>query len=257
MAEPADPISCDDVADDLELHVLDALEPAEARRVAAHLEGCATCRARVEVLTATLGELLAVAEPVEPSPGFRERVVARSVAPTPPPGRGPAPTAEPSPDEGGADAGRGAVVPSRPRRLALLAAAAAVVVVLAAGLLAVGSWWAGNQRDTDRVAGPTTVVPVGRQAPLVMADGRAIGTVALTAGTDVDLTMTVDQAPAGVAYDCVVRTVGGTVATVGSWTTAEAGPATWSVALDPSLGPVTEVSLVVPGAGTIATAHPV
>ena len=69
--------------------------------------------------------------------------------------------------------------------------------------------------------------------------------------------MTVDQAPAGVAYDCVVHTADGTVTTVGSWTTSEAGPATWYVPLDPALGTVDQVSLVVPGAGAIATARPV
>jgi hypothetical protein len=256
MADPTDPITCDDVADDLELHVLDALEPADERRVAAHLEGCATCRARVDELTATLGELVAVVEPVEPPSGFAERVAARTVAPNPPPGRGPAPVAETSPGERGLDLASGAVTATRPRRVALIAAAAAVVVVLAAGLLAAGSWWASNQRDTDQVAGSTTVVVVDRQAPLVMADGRSIGTVSLTAGTQVDLTMTVDQAPAGVAYDCVVHTADGTVTTVGSWTTTVAGPATWLVALDPALGAVDEVSLVVPGTGTIATARP-
>ena len=69
-------------------------------------------------------------------------------------------------------------------------------------------------------------------------------------------TMTVDRAPAGVPYDCVVRTADGTVATVGSWTTTDAGPASWYVSLDPGLAPVVEVSLVVPGTGTIATARP-
>lgn len=257
MAEPIDRITCDDVADDLELHVLDALEPADERRVAAHLEGCATCRARVDELTATLGELLAVVEPVEPPAGFAERVAARTVAPTPPPGRGPSPVAETSPGERGLDPGSGAVTATRPRRVALIAAAAAVVVVLASGLLAAGSWWASNQRDTDQVAGSTTVVVVDRQAPLVMADGRSIGTVSLTAGSgQVDLTMALDAAPAGVPYDCVVRTFGGREITVGSWTTTEAGPATWSVGIPAGTGPVEEVSLVVPGTGTIATARP-
>jgi hypothetical protein len=254
MAEPTDPITCDVVADDLELHVLDALDPADERRAVAHLEGCAACRARVDALAATLGEILAAVEPVEPAPGLADRLAARADAPTPPPSTGPVPLAGPSPDPGGVAAPAPA---SRPRRLASLAAAAAIVIVVAAGLLAAGTWWASNRRDTGQVAGSTTVVLVDRQAPLVMADGRSIGTVWLTAGTDVDLTMTVDQAPAGVAYDCVVHTADGTVATVGSWTTTEAGPATWYVPLDPALGAVDEVSLVVPGTGTIATARPV
>lgn len=232
MADPTTPTPCDEVADDLELHVLGALEPDEDARVVAHLAGCATCRARVDALTAALGELLTGVPPAEVPPGFTDGVV--GVA-------SPAPAADV------------AALPARQgrRRGVRWAAAAAVVLLVAAGLLALGSWWASSSSDTADVAVPD------RWAPLFAVGGPPIGSVSLTAGSgQVDLSMALDAAPVGVPYECVVRTFDGREISVGSWTTTEAGPATWSVGLPAGTGPVEEVLLVVPGTGTIATARP-
>lgn len=55
---------------------LRALSPEEARLVSSHLEGCARCREQYAELAATAELLLRVPEPVEPSPGLRDRILA-------------------------------------------------------------------------------------------------------------------------------------------------------------------------------------
>ncbi|HEY3081140.1 MAG TPA: anti-sigma factor [Chloroflexota bacterium] len=55
---------------------LRALTPDEARFVAAHLAGCASCRRQYVELAAVAELLLRVPEPVEPPAGLRERILA-------------------------------------------------------------------------------------------------------------------------------------------------------------------------------------
>jgi len=59
----------------LAAHALGALDGAEARELAAHLEGCAECRAELESWNETAAALAYMAPPVEPSAGLRSRIL--------------------------------------------------------------------------------------------------------------------------------------------------------------------------------------
>jgi anti-sigma-K factor RskA len=59
----------------LAAHALGALDAGEARRVEEHLQGCAECRAELEEWRDTAGALALGAEPAEPSPELRSRIL--------------------------------------------------------------------------------------------------------------------------------------------------------------------------------------
>jgi predicted anti-sigma-YlaC factor YlaD len=115
-------VTCRAVVPDLGAHLLGALEPAESRRVEAHLDGCADCRAELAELAALPG-LLALVDPADLS----------------------APPVTPSPD---LFARVSAAVrrPSRVRRRLLLIAAALVLV--AGGAVAGVAVWSGDGATT-------------------------------------------------------------------------------------------------------------
>jgi anti-sigma-K factor RskA len=54
---------------------LSALDAAEERALNEHLENCSECRKELEDWQATAATLAVVADPVEPSPGVRERIL--------------------------------------------------------------------------------------------------------------------------------------------------------------------------------------
>jgi anti-sigma-K factor RskA len=62
--------------DDLVGFVLDALEPGEAREIAAHTPGCARCTRELEALVPAVAVLGESVEQLEPPPELRERVLA-------------------------------------------------------------------------------------------------------------------------------------------------------------------------------------
>lgn len=240
MADDLVPVGapdCDEVRDSVELLALDALEPAERARLMAHVDGCASCRAELDRAEATVGELLALAPEAEVPAGFADRVVAATVA---------------SPAEPGVVAHRASVGRPGSRRWFTLAVVGVVAAILVTVL---GVLFNGAFSSDPQVAGPpVTASPGARSAALVTADGASAGSVVVddTTGT---LFMVVDTVAPGVPYDCVVRSVSGELVRVGSWTTTSGGSASWTVALDPALGPVDQVLLVGPGDTTLATAQ--
>jgi hypothetical protein len=229
---------CDEVRDSVELLALDALEPAEAARLMAHVESCPSCRSELDRAEATVGELLALVPDAEVPAGFVDSVVDATVA---------APVAEPAVAVGGA----AAVRPGSRRWFAL-----AVVAVVAALLVtALGALFSGAFSSDGQVAGPpVTASAQARSAALVRVDGASVGSVTVDDGTGT-LFMVVDTVVPGVPYDCVVRSASGELVRVGSWTTTAGGSASWTVALDPALGSVDQVLLVGPGDTTLATAQ--
>jgi hypothetical protein len=109
---PMDCAGLAEVAPELALEVLDGRERAAAL---AHLEACAPCWQLVSALAADADLLLPLAPPVDPPPGFEERVVA-SLTPS---ATAPAPR-------------------PRPRRRALAGLALATCLAIAALALGVG-----------------------------------------------------------------------------------------------------------------------
>ena len=66
------------VLESLEEYLSGVLEPAERRRVEAHLDGCASCRADVDGMADLSGLFEAFASrPYQPAPGFYARVAQR------------------------------------------------------------------------------------------------------------------------------------------------------------------------------------
>lgn len=240
MADELRPVggtSCDDVRDSVELLALDALDPSERDVLMAHVDSCAGCRSDLAAAEDALGSLLLLAPAVEVPAGFADRAVAASGASP----SGGVEVTELHPDR------------RRPRSARWIGIAAACVVVglLLTGLgVALGTVFAA---DDQVVAPPVTSLPIARRAPLLAADGTVTGSV-LVDDAGPSLVMAVDTVAAGVPYDCVVRTPSGELVTVGSWTPAAGGSASWAVPLDPALVPVDTVLLVGPGGLTLATA---
>jgi anti-sigma-K factor RskA len=79
------PVSCQEVAELAAAVVLDAAEPAEARKVERHLEACPACARSVDELRATAAVLGSAVPQVEPPAHLRERVLAAAVPAGPEP----------------------------------------------------------------------------------------------------------------------------------------------------------------------------
>jgi len=235
----ADP-TCDEVRESVELIAVDGLDPVERDRLLRHVDDCADCRVALDQARETVASLLLVAPAATAPDGFSDRVVAAAFPVAPPAHTG--------------SAHRPLRRPAGARRLVGLAAACVVVALVVTALgIALGTVFASN----ERASGPATSTTVGepRSAVLVTATGAQVGTVTLDGADARTLAMAVDLVLPGVPYDCVVRTESGDVVTVGSWTPTSAGGAQWTVALDPTLGALSEVRLVGPGDTTLATAR--
>jgi hypothetical protein len=140
-----------ELAPELALGIAEGDERAAALR---HLSGCAGCRRLVSELSSVGDELLLLAPPAEPPPGFESRVLGRLAEPARP---------------------RGIRLPLR-RRWAALAAAAILAAALGGGSVFLAT--AGDRRLAD---GYQTVLRQGQgaffaAAPLQGPQGRA-GTV--------------------------------------------------------------------------------
>jgi anti-sigma-K factor RskA len=120
---------------------IDLLEPEEAAAVRAHVEGCAECRADLQVYLQAGDALALGVEPVALAPGAEERIAAgvraRITAPQ-------AVSGQPLQVVPRTD-----VVPRQWRTMAL--ASAAAVLVLAVGLAISVNGWIGAQDDADRL----------------------------------------------------------------------------------------------------------
>lgn len=118
----------------LPAYALGAADEADVRRVEAHLEECEVCREELAVWRRSAEALAASAEPMEPSPGVRERLLAEVGGEARPESAGtapgaPTPTGKPAPAEVTAPRGT-------PLRLAAMIAFAAVALAaLAWGFL--------------------------------------------------------------------------------------------------------------------------
>lgn len=62
--------------DDLALYAVHALEDRDRRHFEAHLAGCERCRSDLACFIETLGRLAPLAEPADPPPALRERILA-------------------------------------------------------------------------------------------------------------------------------------------------------------------------------------
>ena len=200
-----------EIADELALDVL----PGDVRALALeHLDDCVACRAVVEALSETADALLFARGPMEPPPGFADRVLARLATEQPAPRR-------------------------RPWRLAVLAAAAAVVIV--AGLLVVG--FPGRHSADDRM----------RTVRLISTNGQVVGDVSAYADRESWFFMRVNHGVAAGTYHCVLDVAGGPTIPIGSLTVTD-GKGAWGESLTIDVAHVHDARLVAPDGSTVATA---
>lgn len=168
--------------------------PAEQEHLAAHLAGCAACRADYAELSDGLAQALAATPPVAPPAGFSGRVLTAMGAE-----RAPVPLTD-----------------ARPRRRPALLLAAAVLVGLLAGVggtLATTAWIGRS---------PTAPHHVPVAAQLLTAKGEAVGSVGLaTLGGHEYLLLNVTTGRPGASYECVLVGSDGVRTSGGSWALGE------------------------------------
>jgi hypothetical protein len=66
------------VLDDLELYAVEALPPERTAQVAAHLRGCASCRAASDEIAEVVASLADAVPPRDPPADLKERILARA-----------------------------------------------------------------------------------------------------------------------------------------------------------------------------------
>jgi hypothetical protein len=187
-----------------------ALDDREERDWGAgqHLAGCGHCRARYDDVLAGIEQVLAATPPIDPPPGFDQRVLtAMGLAPAGPP------------------VAAGPVPRRTPRRRAPLVAAAAVLGVL----LGVGGTliWTGQDEGRDPPGGAAA-------ATLDTSEGESVGSVtrSFLEGEPV-MVVRVTDGVVGKSYECLLVLDDGRSRAVGRWV-MEAPEATWVVPAPPS-----------------------
>jgi hypothetical protein len=199
--------SCDEVRPELAELALGVLSGRERATVLAHVEGCASCEAELDQLSALADQVLEVAPDAEPPVGFETAVFDRlraEAAPTPVP-----------PAAAGA---------SRDARGPAWLAVAAVVVALAF----LGGWLA-DRAAHGRPGLSSAAAPVVTTADLIGARGP-VGTVTAVAGSPGWLVMKVNAVVGSGQVACEVTVAGGATVHLGTfWVSAGYGQ--WSARL--------------------------
>jgi hypothetical protein len=190
------PASCGPFRDELPEVALGVLDPSEVPGLAAHLDGCPACRTELVELAATADRLVVAVPEVDPPRDLAPAVVASLRV-----GRSPG---------------------ARPRRVAV-AVAAVVAVVALAGAVALSV-------AVDRGSPPGASTAVAASAPLLTADGRAVGRVAVHDDAPPSMTVWLDAVAPGTRYRCELVLADGTRREVGAWTAGGAADS-WRVAV--------------------------
>jgi hypothetical protein len=210
-----------ELIDELALDVL----PGDTRALAfAHLEACPGCRLRVEELSESADQLLFTYRPVDPPPGFEDRVLGRL----------------------GPERARPRPPPRRRSRMLALVAAAAVVVGMAGGAGIVFSQGSGDGTP------PLAQGPEMRTVALISASGQRIGDVASYAGAPAWFFLRVDHG-ADATYQCVLDVDGGSSVSIGPMVVSN-GQGGWGEHVNMDAHRVRSARLVNTAGNTIATA---
>jgi hypothetical protein len=218
-------LSCAQMAELIDELALDVL-PGDLRALAfAHLEGCAGCRGRVEELSESADQLLFAYQPVEPPPGFEDRVLGRL----------------------GAERAQPRREPRRQSRLLALVAAAAVVVGIAGGAGIV--FGQGSNQGTPPLAHGQEM----RTVALISSNGQRIGDVFADAGTPAWVFLRVDHGAGTDTYQCVLDVDGGTSIPIGPMVVSD-GQGGWGAHVNVDAHRVRSVRLVNTTGDTVATA---
>jgi hypothetical protein len=214
-------LSCIQMADLLDELALEVL-PGDLRASALdHLEVCPACRGRLEELSESADHLLFAYRPVDPPPGFEDRVLARL----------------------GTERAR----PRHRFRLLAPVAAAVAVVALAAGG-GVGLSRAGQHHASVEARSHEL-----RTVSLISSRGQRIGDVSAYAGTPAWFFMRVDHGAGSATYRCVLDVDGGSTVAIGTMVVSD-GHGGWGQRVGIDARRVRSARLVSSAGDTIATA---
>jgi hypothetical protein len=219
----------EDLMDELALDVL----PGDLRGLALeHLEGCSTCRGRVEELSESADQLLFAYRPAQPPAGFEARVLNRLEA----------------------ERGRGR---GRPRRRSwrITVAVAAAAAAIAGLALVAGSLLPGGNKSTTHVAAPRgsqlqTVALISSEGS---SEGQTIGDVSAYSGTPAWFFMRVNHGTESDTYQCVLDLAGGKSLWIGQMVIS-GGEGGWGQRVSVDARDVRGARLVDDGGRTVATA---
>jgi hypothetical protein len=225
-------MSCAEMEDLIDELALDVL-PGDLRGLALeHLEGCSSCRGRVEELSESADQLLFAYRPTQPPAGFEARVLNRLEA----------------------ERLRGS---GRPRRRSwrvtvAVAAAAAAIVGLALGP---GSLFPGGTRSTTHVAAPRgsvlrTVALISSEGS---SDGQPIGDVSAYGGSPAWFFLRVNHGTESDTYQCVLDIAGGRSLWIGPMVISR-GEGGWGEHVNVDARAVVAARLVDDTGRTVATA---
>jgi hypothetical protein len=216
---PSPPIAeCEELHDDLAVLAIGALTGHDRARILAHLEGCPSCPAELEELSAAADALASLIPEAVPTEGFSDRTMAVIRAEQ-----------------------RGRQQPLIRR----LAAVAAVVVVLAVGGAAGAAIASSGQHPT-----PSAVW----SGPLRSAQGAQGTVVLLSSGQGGWLVMNLHDAPTSGTVTCTLALDDGTHRTVGEFSLA-AGYGSWTAPIPVPASSVQWVDVVSASGTTVASAR--
>lgn len=203
---------------------LELLDPHERDALMEHAAGCNRCRGELESMASVADLVVTVAPTGEPSVGFEQRAL------------------EAMTGSSGASTATGS------RRI--LAIAAALLLVGVGGAVLGRATVADDSRSAalDRVG-----VETARGAPLLDAGGTKRGSVLLTDGSGLLLTMSLEGLDIG-TYHCVVKGVDGTSIEVAAWPIGPSGAGSWVVPLDRPLASIDQVLVTEDDGSTAAIA---
>jgi hypothetical protein len=222
-------LSCAHMADLIDELALDVL-PGDLRAVAFdHLEGCAACRSRLEELSESADQLLFAYRPVDPPPGFEDRVLGRL----------------------GADRRRAR--PRRRSRLVAMVAAAAVVVGVAAGAGVALSRGREGGRGGPHGSGVSAQGAELRTVALISSGGQQIGDVSAYTGASAWFFLRVDHGSGTDTYQCVLDVDGGPSVPIGPMVISD-GHGGWGQQVNVDGHHVRSARLVDTAGHTVATA---
>lgn len=217
MTRSASPITCAEFDAAVDELAVDAVDEPRRSALLSHAATCDQCQRQLDGLAALADQILLLAPAVEPPPGFESRALAAMAK-----GRPSAPA-------------RGAPLVRR------VLFAAAVVAALLAGVVA------------GRMAPEPSDV---RQAPILAANGAAVGVVELAAEPRPHVLITVDGArPAPGVRSCELELPDGRRVVVGSWAFEAIADGAWAVGIDKSLLAATEMRILNDDGTVLATAR--
>ena len=223
MSDSFDCATFDESVGELALELLDS---PTRDALMTHVAGCSRCRAELESIASVADLVVVLAPECEPPVGFEQRAVDAMVG-----------------DQ------RDPVARSRG---GMWLVAAAIVAVVGLGGVLIGRSSASH--DPRGVALERIGIDSAVSARLLDASGSDHGSVLLTSGTDLLLTMRLANLEPG-TYHCLLRAADGSTTEVAAWPIGASGSGSWALRIDAPLHGIDQVVLTGDDGSTLASAQ--